>query len=293
MIGVEGNRHRGAQAPAVRAYRIAYDGQPYHGFQRQPDVVTVEGTLLDALDTLDVIDSRKEIPPEYAAAGRTDAGVSALAQTVAFDAPEWLTPAAFNSELPASVRAWASADAPDGFHATHHANSRTYTYLLHAPQAERAHAREFATRLSGEHDFHNLTPDEDGTVRDLTISVERDGPFLVWTFRAGGFARQLVRRLVGLLSECLCGDAGPERIDAALGPEPLSGPEGIAPAPPEPLVLTDVSYPSLDFVVDEEASRRTQELFEQVRIERSTGTRVAGILSEAGNTPAEIPEDSE
>ena len=44
------------------------------------------------------------------AAGRTDAGVSALAQTVAFDAPEWLTPRALNAELPAEIRAWASAD---------------------------------------------------------------------------------------------------------------------------------------------------------------------------------------
>lgn len=299
MIEVEGNRHRETQAPTVRAYRIAYDGQPYHGFQRQPDVVTVERTLLDALVALDVLDSRGEIPPGYAAAGRTDAGVSALAQTVAFDAPEWLTPAAFNSELPASIRAWASADAPNGFHATHHASSRTYTYVLYAPETEVVgrseagvvdtsetavdRAREFAERLSGEHDFHNLTPDDEGTVRDLTVSVERDNTFLVWTFHAGGFARQLVRRLVGLLEECLRGDAGPERIDAALGPESLTGPEGIAPAPPEPLVLTDVSYPDLDFVVDEEASHRTRKLFEQLRVERSTGARVAGILSEAGS----------
>ena len=94
----------------MHAYRIAYDGRPYHGFQRQPDVPTVEDAMLGALRDLDVLAGDADTPPGYAAAGRTDAGVSALAQTVAFEAPDWLSPAAFNSELPESIRAWASAD---------------------------------------------------------------------------------------------------------------------------------------------------------------------------------------
>src|SRR6056297_1923774 len=102
----------------MRAFRVAYDGRPYHGFQRQPDVPTVENTLFDALAALGVADGK---PAGYAAAGRTDAGVSALAQTVAFACPDWLSPAALNSELPATIRAWASADAEPDFHATHHA----------------------------------------------------------------------------------------------------------------------------------------------------------------------------
>ena len=112
-----------SETPATRAYRVAYDGRPFHGFQRQPDVSTVADALLDALRDLGVAFDG-DVPPGYAAAGRTDAGVSALAQTVAFEAPAWLSPAAFNSELPASVRAWAAADAPEGFHATHDAVER-------------------------------------------------------------------------------------------------------------------------------------------------------------------------
>ena len=69
----------------MRAYRIAYDGRPYYGFQRQPDVPTVEDDLFDALRALDAFSGEK--PPSYAAAGRTDAGVSALAQTVALRPP--------------------------------------------------------------------------------------------------------------------------------------------------------------------------------------------------------------
>jgi tRNA pseudouridine38-40 synthase len=260
----------------VRAYRIAYDGQPYRGFQRQPDVPTVEDKLLSALAALGVTDG--EPPPEYAAAGRTDAGVSAVAQTVAFDAPAWLSPAPLNSELPPSIRAWASAPAPAEFHATHDAVERTYTYFLHAPDASDERARRALERLAGEHDFHNLTPDERGTRRTLDTTVDREDAFLVVRLSAGGFARQLVRRIVSLVASVARG-APFERIERALGAEPLPGPEGIGPAPAEPLALTDVSYPDLSFAVDEEAAKRARELFEQLRVERATGARVARELA--------------
>ncbi|GAD53798.1 tRNA pseudouridine synthase A [Halarchaeum acidiphilum MH1-52-1] len=128
-----------------------------------------------------------EKPSGYAAAGRTDAGVSALAQTVALDCPEWLTPRALNAELHDAVWAWAHADVPADFHATHHAVARTYVYHLYAPDADAERAREAARRLSGAHDFRNLTSDDAGTERDLSLTVERDGDFLVLTARAAGF----------------------------------------------------------------------------------------------------------
>jgi tRNA pseudouridine38-40 synthase len=255
----------------VRAYRIAYDGQPYHGFQRQPDVATVEDTLFDALRALDVLEGDK--PPQYAAAGRTDAGVSAVAQTVAFDAPEWLSPAAFNSELPSSVRAWASAEAPSDFHATHHATQREYTYFLYAPEADESRVRRALDALAGEHDFHNLTPDSAGTRRSLSTGLVRDGRFLSLRFRAGGFPRQLVRRAVSLVAAVAREEADIERIERALSPEPMLGPEGIGPASPAPLVLTGVSY-DLTFAPDDTAVRRTRDLFHRRRVDHATRARV-------------------
>jgi len=55
---------------ARRAYRVAYDGRPYHGFQRQPDVPTVEGELLGALRRLGVCDDGAT-PPGRAASWNT------------------------------------------------------------------------------------------------------------------------------------------------------------------------------------------------------------------------------
>ncbi len=264
----------------MRAVRVAYDGRPYHGFQRQPDVPTVEETILGALRALDILDSDEETPPGYAAAGRTDAGVSALAQTVAFECPDWLSPAALNSELPESIRAWASAAAPPEFHATHHATARTYTYYLHAPAADESAARAALDALSGSHDFHNLTPDDTGTRRELSTALSREGSMLELTFRAGGFARQLVRRLVTLVDEVARGESDLDRINRVLSPEPLSGPEGVGPAPAYPLVLTDVAYPDLDFGSDPDAAATARDLFESQRTEYSTRARVAETISD-------------
>ncbi|WP_459191226.1 tRNA pseudouridine(38-40) synthase TruA [Halosimplex sp. J119] len=268
----------------MRAYRVAYDGRPFHGFQRQPDVATVEDAVFDALRDLGPLDDDATKPEGYAAAGRTDAGVSARAQTVAFDAPEWLSPRAFNSELPASIRAWASAAVHPDFHATHDAERRVYRYYLYAPPAgdvDRSAVEAALERLAGEHDFHNLTPDEDGTVRDLDASVEDEGDFLVARLEAGGFARQLVRRVVGLAVEIGHGESGLSKVDRVLDEEPLDGPEGVAPAPPFPLVLWDVAYPGVEFSVDEDAAGSAREVFGARHAEFRTIGQVAGVIRDS------------
>ncbi|WP_458187435.1 tRNA pseudouridine(38-40) synthase TruA [Haladaptatus sp. NG-WS-4] len=255
----------------MRAFRIAYDGRPYYGFQRQPDVPTVEDALFDALRALGVAD---DVPEGYATAGRTDAGVSAVAQTVAFECPDWLTPSAFNSELPASIRAWASTEVVPEFHATHDAYFREYVYHCYAPRANLALAKDASDRLAGEHDFHNLTPDNEGTVRDLNVRVLQDGDYLVFTLRAPGFARNLVRRVVSLAHAIAVGDAPIAKVDRVLAPEPLDGPAGVPPAPAHPLVLADVGY-DCEFSVDEDGAESAREVFGDLRVERRTRSRTA------------------
>jgi len=262
----------------MRAFRIAYDGRPYFGFQRQPDVPTVEDALLDALRTLGVLDAEADTPPGYAAAGRTDAGVSALAQTVAFEAPDWLTPAAFDAELPAVIRAWASADAPADFHATHDATRRVYRYHLYAPTLDDDRVRAALDRVSGEHDFHNLTTDDEGTVRTLDADCARDGDFLVLTLTADGFARHMVRRIVALVQAVGSGASDLDRVERVLRPESLDGPAGVPTAPATPLVLAEVTYPSVSFDPDPAAVGSAREVFEERRVAALTAARVVDDL---------------
>ena len=279
----------------MRAFRVAYDGRPYHGFQRQPSVPTVEDEVLDALDALDVIASDDEdgagegrrTPSGYAAAGRTDAGVSALAQTVAFECPDWLTPRAFNGQLPASVRAWASADVREGFHATHHAASRAYDYHLYAPTAEVDRAAAALARIEGTHDFADLTAaSDDDTTRTVdTATVDRDGDVLRVHLRADGFLWELVRRMVALVHAVATRDRDVDAVDRALAPGTMPDHERVGPAPPEPLVLTDVTYPGIDFEHDPEAAASARDVFAAEHATAVARERVAGQLRDGVTAP--------
>ncbi|WP_435333917.1 tRNA pseudouridine(38-40) synthase TruA [Haloarchaeobius sp. TZWWS8] len=266
----------------MRAFRVAYDGRPFHGFQRQPDVPTVESALFDALRKLDVLDHEADKPAGYAAAGRTDAGVSAVAQTVAFDCPGWLSPRAFSSQLPADVRVWASADVPCQFHATYDCESRAYEYHLYAPGADLERARAAIAALQGTHDFANLTAASfDDTVRTLeTANVEQDDAFLVFSLRANGFLWELVRRIGSLVRAVATGAAPPEKVSRVLEPEPLPGHEGVPPAPPEGLVLVDAAYPGVEFVPDERAVETVREVFGEKETTATTAARAARSVGE-------------
>ncbi|QWC20622.1 tRNA pseudouridine(38-40) synthase TruA [Halorubrum sp. 2020YC2] len=284
----------------TRAFRVAYDGREYAGFQRQPHAHTVADALLGALADHGVVEPGEgpthATPPGYAAAGRTDAGVSAVAQTVAFEAPTWLTPRAFNGHLPGSVRVWAAADVEDGFHATHDAVRRTYRYHLYAPSADAADApadparrdpehavdddrfRAALARFDGEHDFHNLTTDETGTVRDLDARAVREGDTLVVELAADGFPRALVRRVVAAARAVGRGTADLAWIDRLLAAEPVPGERGVGPAPPEPLVLWDVTYPEAAFAVDPEAAESARVAFgERHRDARHAATATGAV----------------
>lgn len=237
------------------AFRVAYDGSGYHGFQRQPDVETIEGTILAGLRELDLIEEQMTPPSGYAAAGRTDAGVSAIAQTVAFEAPEWVTPAVLNGAMPSDIRVWAAASAPIDFHATHDAVDRTYEYYLHTDglTLDSAVLETALSRLAGTHDFHNLTLDDTGTERTIETGLTRDDPFFILTFRADGFPRQLIRRAVSLVKAIAMRGRPLSDVDRLLSGPPVNGPDGVAPANPHGLVLTEVSYPMLTFEIDSDA----------------------------------------
>lgn len=107
---------------------LAYDGSGFHGWQVQPGLRTVQGTLAEALERL----TGERVLPQ--GSGRTDAGVHALAQVVSvrLEAP---VPAAnlqraLNRILPAGIRVLAAEEVAHSFHARHSARSKTYEYRI-------------------------------------------------------------------------------------------------------------------------------------------------------------------
>jgi tRNA pseudouridine38-40 synthase len=109
---------------------VSYDGRAYCGFQRQGrGLVAVQDVLEMA------IEATLGAPERFAAAGRTDSGVHAMGQVIAFDTlgtvPVDRVPHALNANLPADVSALAAEEVADGFHPRFNARSKTYVYTFY------------------------------------------------------------------------------------------------------------------------------------------------------------------
>src|SRR6202453_1343076 len=107
---------------------LAYDGTEFHGWQVQPDCVTVQGELRDALARI----TGEDVLPQ--GSGRTDAGVHALGQVASFalaaPIPEANLARALNRTLPSASRVLSAARVPGDFHARHSARAKTYEYRI-------------------------------------------------------------------------------------------------------------------------------------------------------------------
>src|ERR1700733_15272293 len=107
---------------------VAYDGTRFRGWARQPGERTVEGVLGDALASVFPV-----VGP-LAVAGRTDAGVHALANIVSVEVeggpPAGRTVRALNAVLPPDLSVIAATQAPPAFHARFSARSRSYRYRI-------------------------------------------------------------------------------------------------------------------------------------------------------------------
>jgi tRNA pseudouridine38-40 synthase len=218
------------------ALKIAYDGRAFYGHQRQPDARTVEGECLAALRAARILsDPGKAF---FRSASRTDRGVSAIGNVIAFDAalrPEAVL-GAFNGKA-RDVWAWAFAAVPESFH-PRHAEERWYRYhLLDPPLADRLQAA--AKLFEGEHDFRWFTSDPPAgpfSVRGVDVNEVARGTTI--DVRAGSFRRGMVRRIVAAMLAHAEGEITLDEIAEALRGTRYDF--GMVPA--EPLVLMDVRY---------------------------------------------------
>ncbi len=219
------------------ALRIAYDGRRFYGHQRQPDAPTVEGECLAALRRACILsDPRKAF---FRSASRTDRGVSALGNVIAFDTP--LPPAAalgaFNGKAH-GVWAWGCASVPDTFH-PRHAEERWYRYHLLERLPVDLLSRA-AALFPGEHDFRWFTSDPPtGPYALRAVDVGQDEDLAVIDVRARSFRRGMVRRVVAAIVGHARGEVPLAEIRAALEGERHDF--GMLPA--EGLVLMGVRYP--------------------------------------------------
>lgn len=240
---------------------VAYDGTDFHGWQVQPNLSTIQGTVEAVVSE---IEGRRV---GVAASGRTDAGVHALAQVAAFTIENPIPVAnlrkAMNRLLPPSIRILTVEEAAPEFNPRYDAKAKTYEYRIFrgeiCPPFERRYVHHYpyrldvnrmaacASTLQGEHDFSAFAAgderDELGApkVRKVFSSqLEERGERLLYSVRGSGFLKHMVRNMVGVLLE-----AGKQNLCAADVKARLTPGCGIPPGPTAPargLFLIEVEY---------------------------------------------------
>jgi tRNA pseudouridine38-40 synthase len=243
--------------------RLAYEGTRYSGWQTQPGRTTVQGMLAAAIHSV----SGEDVLPK--GSSRTDAGVHALDQVVAFtttgdlDAATWMR--ALNARLPTDITVREAVQVERGFDPVVAAVRKRYRYRIHdaawRPVLQRhlvwhwrgrldcGRMREAAAALVGEHDFTSFetTPStrlsKVRTIHELGVS-RHSGPddaagAEVWIEVEGnGFLHNMVRIIAGSLVMVGAGRRQTEWLGQALAARnrPAAGPT----APPQGLVLVSI-----------------------------------------------------
>jgi tRNA pseudouridine38-40 synthase len=258
----------GAPEPVLRTLRVdlEYDGGAFAGWQRQATNRTVQGVLEDALARL------LGGPTPVIGAGRTDAGVHALAAVASFRTPSALRPdvvrRALDALLPEDVGVLAVSEAP-GFHALRDARWKWYRYTWLRSRTRRVHerrtswrvegpfdvaaVRDAAARLRGRRDFASFQASGSprrSTVRTLAgVRVVEDGPRVALDLVGDGFLYGMARAVAGTLFEVGRGARDAASVDdlVAARDRRRAGPA----APAHGLTLVRVGYaadPPPDFV---------------------------------------------
>ncbi|MGE3268304.1 MAG: tRNA pseudouridine(38-40) synthase TruA [Chloroflexota bacterium] len=242
---------------------LAYEGTQYHGFGRQPNRLTVQEVLEQAL-ARSLAEQVRVIP-----AGRTDAGVHADGQVVSFTTRGRLAGdelvRAVNAYLPSDVLALRAADVPSEFDARRLATRRHYRYLIwrqrlpslwwrrwawhQTDHLDLSAMNEAAQVLVGTHDFASFAGhrSQDPAGRSTSRRVERavwwqDGNLIGFEIVANAFLRHMVRGIVGTLVEIGRGRMDPAQCGPILqaADRRQAGPN----APAHGLSLIRVDYPA-------------------------------------------------
>lgn len=242
---------------------LHYDGTGYSGWQRQPDVRTVQGELEKVLERL----CNRPVP--VLGAGRTDAGVHARGQAAGVIVEERWTPSdlkrGMNALLPSDIWVANSVEMVPEFHARYSAVSREYTYQVgidpdvHSPFRNRYEYAfekpldfhkldQCAEQLIGDHCFRGFavqgTAPESDNHRCMILNAlwRQNEKSITFEIRGNRFLHHMVRFLVGTMLEIASGKRPQEDFSRLLNSDNNS--DVSAPAPPHALFLEKVEYPA-------------------------------------------------
>jgi tRNA pseudouridine38-40 synthase len=240
---------------------IEYAGTRYSGWQIQKNARTVAGEIDRAVRK---VTGRKDF--ELYGAGRTDAGVHAIAQVAHLDVSTTLPPDSLlqrlNDELPSDIHLLEAEIVPHRFHARHDAVARIYLYQISRRRTAFAknyvwwvkealdlgHMRSAAAAFLGMRDFRSFAQCADAGDEDRTstrvlidrIEIVEEGDLVIVGIQGSHFLWRMVRRMVGVLVEIGRGNLAPADAASFLA-ESSEAPARLT-APASGLFLARVAY---------------------------------------------------
>jgi tRNA pseudouridine38-40 synthase len=230
------------------ALKFAYNGQNFFGYARQPNLRTVEGEILDILEKNNLINDLKK--SAFQSASRTDKGVSALGNVVAFYTnffeKKFLK---ILNQTHNKILFYGFKHVEDSFN-PRYANLRQYRYYLDLNNHNINKIINGFHHFTGKHNFSNFARVESGKnpIRSIdNIIISEFNNFLIVDFFAQNFLWNQIRRIISAIDRLSMDKISDKDIVKA-----LDHPEKIVDfglASPNPLILKDILY-DFDFVYD-------------------------------------------
>ena len=240
------------------AIKFAYNGREFHGYARQPQLATIEGKIVKSLIKHGFIENTNE--SHFQSASRTDKGVSALCNIIAFDTyiSKKRILQILSNEF-TDIVTYGIKDVVSDFN-PRYAKLRQYRYYLNKNDIDLERAMSTAVVFTGEHDFSNfarLEPFKNPFRNIDNIVFTKEGNYLIIDFFAQTFLWHQIRRIISSIIEVEKGKIEKKDIIEALENTNKKVDFGLAPA--EPLILKDIVY-DFEFDYDEKSLGRLNKL---------------------------------
>jgi tRNA pseudouridine38-40 synthase len=224
--------------------RLFYLGDLYYGSQYQLGFDTVQGKLIDALNSWT---GETHSPQTVQLSGRTDRGVHSIGQLVMLTTSKPIDVDKINKHLPEDIQLWASVKAPVDFKPRYSVLMRHYRYYLTEfwNDVDSTLVKKAINILIGSNDFSHLSKPDAGRntlTTILNISLQDANEVFFLDFFGTRFLWKLVRKIVTLLTDVGRGKIGLDVINDILSGR-IRIPSGIRPAPPENLILIETAIP--------------------------------------------------
>ena len=252
------------------ALKIGYIGTNFHGFQRQPDLRTVEEELIYHLRKLNYIDDLKK--SRFRIAGRTDAGVHSLGNVISFQSEKDVRINEINNSLPDDIQILASAPVRYAFK-PRYAQMRQYRYVLFQ-DLDIDKLKQCAEVFKGTHNFTNFTKrfqktttrtieDIKITKADLTDYHKKEFPNLHDTLSpifvdiyGESFLWNIVRKMMRVFVDVATDKMSLDEVEKLLNPAKGDPRANIKVMEADYLILMDIQYDGIKFRYDDYACER-------------------------------------